>query len=305
MVQETRNLFGTLCEKCTQGLQRLVERSVSADFVCMLVIMFLRSQQQVLRPILNSYVCSYLLRYTGIIQIMKKISRFQRKKRGWLVRMVTGLIKVIILTAALCIGSVAAINLYMIVSTSGQILTETEAEDLSDVDYILVLGASVHGREPSPILRNRLDTGIALHKSGVSDKMLMSGDGSGEYYDEVGTMQLYAAEAGVAVEQIYLDSLGLCTYDSVKRAKEVYDAESVVIVTQRYHMYRALYVAKKLGIEAYGVASDTGSDTGGEHQELREIAARCKDFFMVRLDRCNNVLIGYIARRMEEIAGRY
>lgn len=238
---------------------------------------------------------------------MKKIDKFGQKKYKWIKRFkqffVMG-IKGILTAALLGIMLVAAINILMVWKVSDRILTESEAKELTDVDYILLLGASVHGKEPSPVLRSRLDTGIDLYRMGISERMLMSGDSSDQYYDEVGTMQLYAVNAGIEVEKIDLDSQGLCTYDSMKRAKEIYGTDKVVVVTQRYHMYRALYVAQKLGMEAYGVASDNG--TAGEYsQEIREIAARCKDFLMLHLENFDDVLSGQLVNQIKKIAGKY
>ena len=236
---------------------------------------------------------------------MRKSGGIRRKKRGWLFRLTTGLLKMAITVVLICLLVVAGINIYMIADSSQQILTEEEESKLTDVDYILVLGASVHGTTPSPMLSDRLDMGIALYEAGVSDTLLMSGDGIGDYYDEVRTMELYALNQGVAEEDIELDPQGLCTFDSMKRAMEEYQGDKIVIVTQKYHMYRALYIANKLGIEAYGVNSDPRSYSGQENREIREIAARCKDFLMIQLNGHSYTVLGDLSKRIEELANRY
>ena len=102
-------------------------------------------------------------------------------------------------------------------------------------------------------------------------------------YDEVGVMKAYAVEAGVPSEHVFLDHAGLSTYESMWRAKEIYGANRVLVVTQEYHLYRAVYVARELGMKAYGVASDPRSYRNWLPRELREILARAKDFFFVRM----------------------
>ena len=91
-------------------------------------------------------------------------------------------------------------------------------------------------------------------------------------------MKRYAKEAGVPSSHIFLDHAGLSTYESMYRAKEVFQAERLIIVTQSYHLYRAVYIARQLGLEAYGVACDARTYAEQERQNVRELFARCKDF---------------------------
>ena len=159
-----------------------------------------------------------------------------------------------------------------------RILSPEEARTLSDVDCILVLGCLVRkSGEPSDMLNDRIMTGVALYEAGVSPKILMSGDHGREDYDEVSTMKRVAAEAGVPTEDIFLDHSGFSTYESVVRAKEIFGAKKIVIVTQEYHLYRALYLAEKLGLDAYGVSADLRSYGGQWKRDLREVLARAKD----------------------------
>lgn len=106
----------------------------------------------------------------------------------------------------------------------------------------------------------------------------MSGDHGREDYDEVNLMKNYAIEKGTPSEDIFMDHAGFSTYETMYRAKEIFKAKKVVIVTQNYHMYRALYDAKKLGLDAYGVCSDPRQYVGATYREIREILARDKDF---------------------------
>jgi vancomycin permeability regulator SanA len=118
---------------------------------------------------------------------------------------------------------------------------------------------------------------------GVSDKLLMSGDRTDEYYDEVRVMTAYAVDAGVPEGSVVQDPEGYSTYESMYRAAKVYGVRKMVIVTQRYHLYRALYIARELGIEAYGVAAEDIRYSGQTKRDVREILARCKDVFKVML----------------------
>jgi vancomycin permeability regulator SanA len=109
----------------------------------------------------------------------------------------------------------------------------------------------------------------------------MSGDHGSEDYDEVNTMKDYAIDKGIDSENIFMDHAGFSTYESLYRARDVFKIKKIIIVTQRYHLYRALYIANSLGLDAYGVASDPQQYVGQELREIREIVARVKDFFIV------------------------
>ena len=182
---------------------------------------------------------------------------------------------IIIIISIILLG----INFYVRISSSKQIISESEYKDLKDIDCIIVLGASIWGDSPSPMLKDRLLEGIDLYNKNVSNKIIMSGDHGTKEYDEVNIMKKFAIDNGVSSEDIFMDHAGFSTYDSIYRAKEIFGAKKVVIVTQKYHLYRALYIAKKLGLEAYGVASDPRKYAGSTMRELREILARDKDFF--------------------------
>ena len=173
---------------------------------------------------------------------------------------------------------VFTINYHVKASTKNQILKNGEYADLKDIDCILVLGAGVWGDKPSPMLEDRLLEGIKLYEEGVSPKIMMTGDNGTNGYDEVNVMKNYTKEKGVPSEDIFMDHAGFSTYESVYRAKAIFEVERVVIVTQEYHLHRALYIANQLGLEAYGVPSDPRQYVGELYREVREILARNKDF---------------------------
>jgi len=175
------------------------------------------------------------------------------------------------------------ISAAMCASVQAQIVTLDEAADL-DTDAILVLGARVcDNGEPSGILEDRLATGVAVYESGASDRLLMSGDHGRADYDEVDAMKAYAVECGVPSSAVFMDHAGFSTYESLYRARDIFQAHRVLIVTQEYHLYRALYVARALGLDAYGLAADIRTYPGMLKFAAREILARDKDFFYALL----------------------
>ena len=113
---------------------------------------------------------------------------------------------------------------------------------------------------------------------GAAPKLLMSGDHGRTNYDEVAAMKQFAINAGIPSENIFMDHAGFSTYESIYRAKEIFQAKKIIIVTQEYHLYRALYIADQLGVEAWGVSADYRSYTGQTSRDIREFLARVKDF---------------------------
>ncbi|QUH26037.1 SanA/YdcF family protein [Serpentinicella alkaliphila] len=206
---------------------------------------------------------------------MNKITRVNRKNI-----LFSGII-ILFSTFLLVIASVLIINSYVKLSTESKIYTLEEAIAL-DVDCILVLGAGVwEGGRPSYMLEDRLLMGIELYKSGASERLLMSGDNGRIDYDEVNVMKQFAINHGIDSEHIFMDHAGFSTYESMYRARDIFEAKRIIIVTQEYHLYRAIYIAEKLGLEAYGVASNRRSYMGQEVRDFREILARTKDFLKV------------------------
>ena len=182
---------------------------------------------------------------------------------------------IVIITVAMI---VLGINAYVKGSTRNQIIRNDDYSSLQDIDCIVVLGAGVWGENPSPMLEDRLLEGIKLYENNVAPKIIMTGDHGREEYDEVNVMKKFAMDKGVPSGDIFMDHAGFSTYESLYRAKEIFEADKVVIVTQEYHLYRALHIANELGIEAYGVASDPRQYVGATYREIREILARNKDF---------------------------
>lgn len=185
------------------------------------------------------------------------------------------IIKYLIIIILVIILILLLIDFYVCFSTRKQIV---DKNGISDLDCIIVLGAGVWGDKPSPMLEDRINAGVELYKNNVASKIIMSGDHGQDNYDEVNIMKEYAILKGVSSEDIFMDHAGFSTYESIYRAKYIFKASKIVIVTQRYHLYRALYIANKLGLEAYGFQANPRIYSGQTYREIREILARNKDF---------------------------
>lgn len=197
------------------------------------------------------------------------------------------LIKLLLVAVVIVLG----INAFVVRSTDDRIimsyggsedeLNEKTMNRLKAIgpDCILVLGASVNpDGTPSQMLQDRLDTAIALYRAGAAPKLLLSGDDGQVEYNETAVMRNYALEAGVPEEDIFLDHAGFSTYESVYRAGYIFQVRSMIVVTQEYHLYRALYGCERIGIEALGAAAAQDVYAGQELRDVREVMARDKDF---------------------------
>ena len=176
--------------------------------------------------------------------------------------------------------AIYGLSSYMKSHTAEKIVAAEEAAKL-EADCILVLGCGVReDGTPSLMLRDRLEMGIALYESDAAPKLLMSGDHGRKEYDEVNLMKAYAIERDIPSADIFMDHAGFSTYDSLYRARDIFCAKKIVIVTQEYHLPRALYIAERLGLEACGVGALDVNDYGQTYREFREMLARAKDFCM-------------------------
>ena len=181
----------------------------------------------------------------------------------------------VICIVIVCSAAVLGINFYVVKSSEKYILDMDNAGE--GYDCVLVLGCGVWGDRPSHMLEDRLLVGIELCKNGASNKLLMSGDHGREEYDEVNVMKKFATDRGLASEDVFMDHAGFSTYESMYRARDIFKAKKVLIVTQEYHLYRAIFDARRLGLDAYGVTSDLRDYGGQIFRDIREILARNKD----------------------------
>lgn len=185
----------------------------------------------------------------------------------------------ILITCAI-VGAVIVfgIDAYVKATTKNQIIKDGDFSALENIDCVIILGAGIWGDKPSPMLEDRLLEGIKLYKDGVVDKILTTGDHGQNGYDEVSVMKKYIMEQGVPAEDIFMDHAGFSTYESMYRAKAVFDVENAIVVTQEYHLYRAIYIANQLGLNVLGAPSDPRQYAGQAYRDIREILARNKDF---------------------------
>ena len=190
------------------------------------------------------------------------------------------IISAILLLCFIAVQIPLLLNVYMLEYSNRYFLTVEEAAEM-EFDCVLVLGAGVWGDSPSHMLEERLNKGVEVYKTGCTDRLLMSGDHGRQDYDEVNVMKNFAIDSGAVSNHVFMDHAGFSTYESMYRARDVFQVKSVVIVTQKYHLYRAVYNARKLGLDAYGVCADGQYNYDifvRSYNNSREALARCKDF---------------------------
>lgn len=198
-------------------------------------------------------------------------------------RAVKRILITLLLMVLAAVAVVALANLATVATTRGQVRTvATAADELAGnpADAVVVLGASVYpDGTPSDILADRLEVAVDLYKAGAAKAIICSGDNRTSHYNESDAMKAYCVSLGVPSEDVYVDHAGNTTYESLYRARHLFGAQRVIVATQAYHLYRALFAADQLGMEAWGVATDKGAYDDQLKYSMREVAARTKDFF--------------------------
>ena len=180
--------------------------------------------------------------------------------------------------------SVFLVNRLVISKASKVEITDCKSEySISEkYDCIVVLGAGLkEDGTPSNMLEDRLRGAVEIYNLGVSEKIMLSGDFSGEHYDEVSAMANYCIENGVPEDAIVRDEVGFSTFETMYNAVIENGYKRIIVVTQEYHLYRAIYIANKLGAQADGFATDYRSYFMQFKRDVREVFARYKDFFKV------------------------
>jgi SanA protein len=172
------------------------------------------------------------------------------------------------------LAAVVAANLVVVWSAASHTVG---LDDLPRRQAAIVLGAWARpDGEPSDALADRLEAGLELYRAGVVGKLLLSGDHGREKYDEVNAMRRYVLEAGVPREDVFLDHAGFSTYETMYRARDVFQVRDAVIVTQDFHLARSVYTARALGIDAVGYRAAPRRYTTTLRMTVREWLARCK-----------------------------
>ncbi|MCI9564434.1 MAG: DUF218 domain-containing protein [Eubacterium sp.] len=199
----------------------------------------------------------------------------KKDKKNMLIRCLFWLI----FAAVIMTLTVVGINLYIVIKEKSRMISLEEASDF-EADCIVVLGAGIRDDgSPTWMLEDRIKIGDKLYQNHAADKIIMSGDHGRENHDEVNTMKKYAINEGIPSEDIFMDHAGFETYDSLYRARDIFGAKKVIIVTQEYHLYRALYIADRLGLEARGVTADLRFYSKKMvYWKFREYLARVKSF---------------------------
>ena len=209
--------------------------------------------------------------YEKVVKIQMKLS----KRKKIVIKVICILLGLFLIGVLMVLG----INAYVKGSVEDKIMSVEDSAKLDGLDCIIVLGCKVKDdKSPSDMLKDRMKRAIELYEKGVAPKILMSGDHGRTNYNEVMTMKQYAIDKGVPSEDIFMDHAGFSTYETMYRAKEVFGVEKAIVVTQDYHMYRSLYIANELGIDAYGCPSARYNYYGQTSRDIREVVARCKDF---------------------------
>ncbi len=173
-------------------------------------------------------------------------------------------------------------NVYILRST--QVYTVSDLQDLTPAQTVMVLGAGVYANGAlSPILKDRVDTARMIYTAGKANRILITGDNSTDAYNEVIPVREYLLEQGVPAHHIFVDYAGFNTYDSMYRARDVFEVDSAIVVTQAFHMPRALFIANALDITVQGYPS--GIEDVSYTNHIRETLARVKSLAEVLLQR--------------------
>ena len=187
----------------------------------------------------------------------------------------------IIIGAVLAVLILIIFTNYQIVSSSDKYIVK-QISDIPQAQAVLLLGAKVKSDgTPSGILQDRIDTAIELYQAKKVSKILVSGDHGTKQYDEVNAMRKYLLDKNIPAQDIFLDHAGFDTYDSFYRARDIFQAQSLIVDTQNFHLNRALYIGKQLGLNVVGFSADKHVYVDMWQLQIREVLARTKAYFTV------------------------
>lgn len=179
--------------------------------------------------------------------------------------------------------ALVSVNLYVKSSTREDI--HYTLQQLPKNDVGIIFGAGINGDQPSKYLKDRLDAGILLYKSNRINKILLSGDNGREGYDELTVMKKYCFKHGVDTTKIFIDYAGFDTYSTLFRAKSIFKVKSATLVSQEYHLNRAIYIGQKLGVNSVGFSANSGTYLGYKYVTFREYLSIFKSFLDVLRNR--------------------
>lgn len=192
-------------------------------------------------------------------------------------------VKPIIAVAVLGLVSIIVAN--YIVSSSTEKLIYTELNEVPKTKVGIIFGAGINGHKPSRYLKDRLDAGISLYKNNKVDKILLSGDNGRDAHDELTVMKLYCYENGIDTHKIYIDYAGFDSYSTMYRAKHIFKVDTAILISQKYHLNRCVYIGDKLGVKSFGYSATRGVYPGYGYYSFREKLSIAKSVFDVLRNR--------------------
>lgn len=191
--------------------------------------------------------------------------------------------KIALYSFTLFMAAVVTVNLYIKSITEKNIYKSERDIPTSKVG--IIFGAGINGNNPSKYLKDRLDAGIHLYNTKKIQKILLSGDNGREEYDELTVMKNYCYQHGVDTTKIYIDYAGFDSYSTLYRAKKIFSIRNAVLISQEYHLNRAIYIAKEMGINSIGYSANQGQYKGYKYVCFREYFSRFKAFIDVLRNR--------------------
>jgi SanA protein len=215
-----------------------------------------------------------------IVKLFKAIKKNKLPGKPFHIPLV---IKLLLAAFTAAVLATLLVNAWMILGTRKHIYAEINA--IPRRTAILILGSQIRGTKLSPVLQDRVDSGIALMEQSKGEKLLLSGDHGQRYYDEVNAMRLYVLDNApfIREEDIFMDHAGFNTWDSMYRARDVFEVKDLIIVTQQFHINRAVCMARSLGLDAvgYGINQDRFKGRSLRSWRFREYFARIKAFYSI------------------------
>ncbi|TDO77343.1 SanA protein [Flavobacterium chryseum] len=191
--------------------------------------------------------------------------------------------KIALYLAIIGLAAIIAVNYYVKSSTKKNIYYSLKKFPKNDVG--IIFGAGINGDQPSKYLKDRLDAGILLYNSKRINKILLSGDNGSNEYDELTVMKNYCFSHGVDTTKIFIDYAGFDTYSTMYRAKHIFNIKKATLISQKYHLNRAIYIGQKLGIKSVGFPANSGEYRGYQYVTFREYLSIFKSFFDVLRNR--------------------
>jgi len=192
-------------------------------------------------------------------------------------------LKIVLYLAIIGLVAIVSVNYYVKSSTKKHIYYSLKKFPKNDVG--IIFGAGINGDQPGKYLKDRLDAGILLYKSNRINKILLSGDNGREEYDELTVMKNYCFNHGVDTTKIFIDYAGFDTYSTLYRAKHIFNIKKATLISQEYHLNRAIYIGQKLGIKSVGYSANSGEYLGYKYVTFREYGSVFKSFFDVLRNR--------------------